>query len=252
MARTDVELAEMAARKFAARSGGRADWRELVGLAWSGIAGREASRARRDLPPMTESQRYMAAYSELVDDLRRGDGGFAGTRYRETPLVGRWSDLGDDAEGWLTELADRPAFAVVPAAVGQYRRFWSPAEDRALAQALRVGATFAEVARGLGRTKAGVMNRVGKLGVKSRWAGRPPDAARRSEMLRLLAAGHTLSDAARTFGVKESTARVLAKRMVRDGLLVRTGGLSWSCRYVPAPAAGTRRSGPSGGGPVRR
>src|SRR5690348_1117223 len=79
---TDAEVAERAARAFAARSRWPGTWRELVGAAWEGVHRRAASRARRGLPPMDGRQRYLAARSGIVDYLRvdAPSGGFGDHR----------------------------------------------------------------------------------------------------------------------------------------------------------------------------
>jgi hypothetical protein len=228
---TDVELAEAAARWWC-RRGGSDDPGEWVGVAWEGIASRAASRARRGLPPMDGKQRYLAARSAIIDFARCGQGGFGDTRSRPAFLV-PMSEVGDDL-GDALDPADHRTTVVVPD-VPQFggRRPWTVAEERALKRAARAGARRAEVAAGLGRSVWAIEKRAGQLRVGF-VQGRPVDHEARAELLRHLSAGLSIAAAARATGLSKPGTMNRVRLMVRDGLVMRTGGASSSCRYVPA------------------
>jgi hypothetical protein len=229
---TDVELAEAAARWWC-RRGGSSDPGEWVGVAWEGIASRAASRARRGLPPMDGKQRYLAARSAIIDFARCGQGGFGDTRSRAAFLV-PLSDVGDDL-GDALDPADHRATVVVPE-VPQFggRRPWTAAERTAMRKALAAGATAREVGSGLGRSQRSVWWQSRLIGAApGRRTGRPPNLAQRSELTTLLAAGMPVRRAALRMGLSPEAAFYKVRLMVRDGVLVRTGGASRSCLYVP-------------------
>jgi hypothetical protein len=235
--------AERAARWWAgkARAGG-SDWREWVGVAWEGIARRAESRARRNLPPLDDRQVHLAARSALVDEVRKGEGGFATARNHSAPLLTPMSVLSEDAR---VEPAARPAFVVVPAAVGRQYRRWTRDEDRALVKSVRAGVTYAEVASGLGRPYHGVKRRGHTIaagpgkGWRAASRGYGPDAVKRSQLFALLAGGSTVAGAARVLGLASAESlRLQVARLVRDGALVRTGGATRACRYVPSSSLG--------------
>ena len=110
---------------------------------------------------------------------------------------------------------------------------WTAADDAALRRAVAEGATYAEAAAELGRTRSAVRQR-GRVIRAGRPGGGPPDLAARVRLLGLLADGLTLSACARVLARDPSTVWEMAARLAADGLLVRRGGASSSVRYVPA------------------
>ncbi len=223
--------AERAAKWWAGKGGRDSDWREWVGVAWEGIASRAESRARRGLPPMDGQQVLQAARSALVDEVRRGAGGYAATRYRDALLTSA-SQYGDDFQ--LSDWA--PASVVVPDLPDMRRHWqrWSREEETVLRKALRQRATATEIAAGLGRTAPGVARKCKSMGIGPGRGWRTggaaaADAVRRSEFLALFNAGVPLPEVARLQGVRRDWAQRMARYLFRAGRLVEMAP-----RYVPS------------------
>ena len=116
----------------------------------------------------------------------------------------------------------------------RWREPWTPDDDRRLRDALAEGATLAEIAAELGRTRTGVRMRCQVLRSRLR-RGPPVGPHRRAELIRLLAGGLTLAAAARATGRSHSSICELARRLAREGLLTRVGTKTRNVRYVVRP-----------------
>lgn len=112
-------------------------------------------------------------------------------------------------------------------------RAWTASEKARLARAAGAGDPAEEIAAALGRTAGAVRRCAERLGVPLSGGFHKLDAGQRSAVVGFLAAhpGATLADCARACGRTRATVRAMAARLASEGLLVRTGGATKSCRY---------------------
>lgn len=94
------------------------------------------------------------------------------------------------------------------------------------------GGTVGDVAGELDRTVSSVQARCTRMRYIRGRIGAPPNVYRRAEVMDMLAAGMSLSQIARILKVVVNVVRNVVLKLVRMGLVERTGGSTNQCRYI--------------------
>jgi len=116
---------------------------------------------------------------------------------------------------------------------------WTPAELQTIRRMARVGASAADIAdeladvHGTERTPAAVTTTVYRFRLPGPGRGRRPDPARESRILALLSAGRPVIQIAEVMETSQAAVRKTIRRLVRRGLVERTGGNTRTVRYLP-------------------
>lgn len=120
-----------------------------------------------------------------------------------------------------------------PNRLANYHAPWTPDQDAELRRLVREdGLNAAQIAPLMGRTRDGVYSRGNAIGVRF-GRGNRPDVYFRARVCDLLRLGISLAEVARRTGRTNAGIYDVARRMLRDGALVRTGPAKGSPGYNP-------------------
>lgn len=108
---------------------------------------------------------------------------------------------------------------------------WSAHELKHLRGAVSEGAYHAEIAEELGRTHKAVKAKCVELGLGHVYHGRRPNVDVRLTLIEMLDAGLSVRAAGRRLKRNNTLVRYWVSELVRNGVLVRTGGATNTCRY---------------------
>lgn len=119
-------------------------------------------------------------------------------------------------------------------------RRWSPDEDERLRDLVANGQTLRAASREIGRSWHATRHRAKMLGIKPPYVGEPPHHDKRARVLRMVAAGYSVSAIARETGVQTSAVRTMIHKLIRLGALERSRGryrLASAYRFNPSDEA---------------